>query len=116
MSPRCVSFTLSIGLRNCTESLSFGLTQQLARFVLLQYRSDLLSLRSKSAAHDASRSAITGSHSLNDGWTPSGGVALGGLGKHHETERADARDHMATDKETLFYDLLTILHRCATSI
>jgi len=85
-------------------------TQQLARFVLLQYRRDLLSLRSNSGSHDGSRSVITGSHSLNDGWTPCGGVALGGLGKRQETERADPRDHLATDRENLFYDLLTILH------
>lgn len=84
--------------------------QQTARFVLLQYRNDLLSLRSSSVGSDAPRGAITGSNSLNDGWIPCGGIALGGIGKVADSNRA-RRDHVATDKENLFYDLLTILHR-----
>lgn len=83
--------------------------QQLARFVLLQYQNDLLSL--KAATLLPPSKGRTGS-----GWMPSGGMALGVV-PSGTSRGIDSRtgniivDHVAASKETLFYDLLTVLHR-----
>lgn len=72
--------------------------QQLARFVLLQYRNDLLTLKHEAELETspaASRShGFLGETALGDGF--------GGK---------DGKDHVASEKENLFYDLLTVLHR-----
>ncbi len=47
----------------------------------------------------------------NEGWTPSGGMALGGIGKSATNAPDPAADALATEKESLFFDLLSVLHR-----
>lgn len=92
-------------------------TQQCVRFVLLQYQNDLLHLK---AAAEAATSGLLGSHAhggasaRGGGFIPIGGLPLGGIStssaKKPETEKEESDDYVAASKESLYYDLLSILH------
>lgn len=78
-------------------------TQQMARFVLLQYRSDLLALRQGKTS--------SGSSQRHPSWHGIGGVPLGAVGTPmNETDGPHGID-AAMDREGLCYDMLTVLHR-----
>lgn len=75
--------------------------------MLLQYQNELLSLKAAAELPAKSRSS--------SGFFHTGGMSLGGVASG--TRALDSRtgnvivDHVAASKETLFYDLLTVLHR-----
>ncbi|KAJ9113894.1 hypothetical protein QFC19_000088 [Naganishia cerealis] len=90
-------------------------TQQCVRFVLLQYQNDLLHLKA------AAEAATIGSHAhggagraRGGGFIPIGGLPLGGIStssaKKPDTDKEETDDYVAASKESLYYDLLSILH------
>jgi hypothetical protein len=76
-------------------------TQQCIRFVLLQYQNDLLHLK---AASTSKSSMLT-----TPGFRQIGGLPLGGISTSKKQEE-ETKDYVAASKESLYYDLLSILH------
>lgn len=76
--------------------------------MLLQYQNDLLTLKAATQVQPTSSRSATG-------WMATGGVSLGGVASGNarsmEFRSNGIVDHVAASKETMFYDLLTILHR-----
>lgn len=88
--------------------------QQLARFVLLQYQNELIGLKN---AYESRITRPTGPP--RNGWINAGGISISGVvAEHVNTDRLPSEavlpsvaTHLAAKEETLFYDLLTVLHR-----
>jgi hypothetical protein len=76
-------------------------TKACVTFVLLQYQNDLLHLKA----------ASTLNHSLrpSNGFKQIGGMPLGGISAS-KTSAKGSEDYVAASKESLYYDLLSILH------
>lgn len=88
--------------------------QQLARFVLLQYQNELIGLKN---AYESRASRVGPPHK---GWINAGGMSIGGVVAEPASQerlppgpnsRSTVEGHLAANEETLFYDLLTVLHR-----
>ncbi|KAJ9116939.1 hypothetical protein QFC22_004597 [Naganishia vaughanmartiniae] len=76
-------------------------TQQCIRFVLLQYQNDLLHLKAAST--------LKSSMHATPGFKQIGGLPLGGISTSKKPEE-ETKDYVAASKESLYYDLLSILH------
>lgn len=77
------------------------MTQQCIRFVLLQYQNDLLHLKAAST--------LKTSMHATPGFKQIGGLPLGGISTSKKPEE-ETKDYVAASKESLYYDLLSILH------